>query len=308
MTDPVFFAPSRRISVSEIAELTGAKLADAAHGDRLVSGIASATDGGEGKLVFVEGKRNAALLEKLTAAAVLCTSDFANQVPAGIAALVTAKPQRAFASGRAAHLSGLGAAAADDRRGRDFAARRHLQGREAGRRRTVEAGAVIGPGVAIGAGTVIAANAVIGPSTQIGRDCYVGPGASIQCALIGNRVFIFGGAQIGREGFGFVAGPRSAERLPQIGRVVIQDDVEIGANTTVDRGAMADTVIGEGTKIDNLVQIAHNVSIGRGCMIAGKVGLSGSRDARRRRPIGGGAGIADHMTIGSGAQLAAGRA
>ena len=97
MTDPVFFAPSRRISVSEIAELTGARLTEPAHGDRLVSGIASATDGGEGKLVFVEGKRNAALLEKLTAAAVLCTSDFASQVPAGVAALVTAKPQWALA-------------------------------------------------------------------------------------------------------------------------------------------------------------------------------------------------------------------
>jgi len=147
---------------------------------------------------------------------------------------------------------------------------------------------------------------VIAASSQIGRDCYVGPGATIQCALIGNRVVIFGGAQIGREGFGFVAGPRSAERLPQIGRVVIQDDVEIGTNTTVDRGAMADTIIGEGTKIDNLVQIAHNVSIGRGCMIAGKVGLSGSVTLGDGVQIGGGAGIADHLTIGSGAQLAAG--
>ena len=147
----------------------------------------------------------------------------------------------------------------------------------------VEAGAVIGPGVAIGSGTVIAANAVIGASSQIGRDCYVGPGATVQCALIGNRVVIHRRCPDRPEGFGFVAGPRSAERLPQIGRVIIQDDVEIGANTTVDRGAMADTVIGEGTKIDNLVQIAHNVSIGRGCMIAGQCRAVRLGDARRWR-------------------------
>ena len=123
----------------------------------------------------------------------------------------------------------------------------------------VEAGAVIGPGVAIGAAPSSPPTPSIGANAQIGRDCFIGPCATVQAALIGNRVVIHGGAQIGREGFGFVAGPRGAERIPQIGRVVIQDDVEIGANTTVDRGALGDTVIGEGTKIDNQVQIAHNI-------------------------------------------------
>ena len=306
MTNPVFFAPSRQISVSEIAELTGAQLADQAHGARLVSGIASAVEGGAGKLVFVEGKRNAGLLNDLSAAAVLCTGDLAALVPAGIAVLVTPKPQWAFAlAGRLMHPA---AARPLPMTGETGISPRAVVSKDARLEDgvTVEAGVVIGPGVAIGSGTLIAANAVIGASSQLGRDCYVGPGASIQCALIGNRVVIFGGAQIGREGFGFVAGPRSAERLPQIGRVVIQDDVEIGANTTVDRGAMADTVIGEGTKIDNLVQIAHNVSIGRGCMIAGKAGLSGSVTLGDGVQLGGGVGIADHLTIGSGAQLAAG--
>ncbi|RUW38975.1 UDP-3-O-(3-hydroxymyristoyl)glucosamine N-acyltransferase, partial [Mesorhizobium sp. M8A.F.Ca.ET.021.01.1.1] len=131
----------------------------------------------------------------------------------------------------------------------------------------IEAGAVVGPGVSIGSGTVIAPNAVIGQSCQIGRDGYVGPGASIQYALIGNRVIIHGGARIGQDGFGFVGGAKGPERVPQIGRVVIQDDVEIGSNSTVDRGAMSDTIIGQGTKIDNLVQIAHNVRIGRNCIV-----------------------------------------
>jgi len=151
----------------------------------------------------------------------------------------------------------------------------------------------------------VAPNAVIGRHCRIGRDSYVGPGASLQYALVGNRVIIHGGARIGQDGFGFVPGAKGPERVPQIGRVVIQDDVEIGSNTTVDRGAMADTVIGEGTKIDNLVQIAHNVRIGRGCIIAGHCGLSGSVTLGDFVMLGGRVGIADHITVGDRAQVAA---
>ena len=170
----------------------------------------------------------------------------------------------------------------------------------------IEAGAVIGAGAEIGSGTVIAPTAVIGKQCRIGRDGFVGPGASVQFALIGDRCVIHGGARIGQDGFGFVPGAKGPERIPQIGRVIIQDDVEIGANTTVDRGAMADTVIGEGTKVDNLVQIAHNVRIGRGCIIAGHCGLSGSSVLGDFVMLGGSVGLADHITIGTGAQIAAG--
>jgi UDP-3-O-[3-hydroxymyristoyl] glucosamine N-acyltransferase len=169
----------------------------------------------------------------------------------------------------------------------------------------VEAGAVIGPEVAIGSGTIVAPNAVIGRLCQIGRGSYVGPGASLQATLAGDRVIIHAGARIGQDGFGFVAGASGPERVPQIGRVVIQDDVEVGSNTTVDRGAMADTVIGEGTKIDNLVQIAHNVRIGRGCIIAGHCGISGSVTLGDYVMLGGRVGIADHLTIGDRVQVAA---
>jgi UDP-3-O-[3-hydroxymyristoyl] glucosamine N-acyltransferase len=169
----------------------------------------------------------------------------------------------------------------------------------------IEAGAVIGPRVGIGRGTVVAPNATIGQSCQIGRDGYIGPNASVQYALVGNRVIVHGGAKIGQDGFGFVPGAKGPERMPQIGRVVIQDDVEIGANSTVDRGAMSDTVIGEGTKIDNLVQIGHNVRIGRGCIIAGHCGLSGSVTLGDFVMLGGRVGVADHVSIGTGAQVAA---
>jgi UDP-3-O-[3-hydroxymyristoyl] glucosamine N-acyltransferase len=130
--------------------------------------------------------------------------------------------------------------------------------------------------------------------------------ASIQYALLGNRVIVHGGAMIGQDGFGFVAGATGPERMPQIGRVVIQDDAEIGANTTIDRGAMADTIIGEGTKIDNLVQVAHNVRLGRGCIIAGHCGLSGSVVLGDHAMLGGGVGISDHVTVGARAQVGAG--
>src|SRR5690606_32350 len=125
-----------------------------------------------------------------------------------------------------------------------------------------------------------------------------GAGAVVQATLAGNRVIIHPGARIGQDGFGFVAGASGPERIPQIGRVVIQDNVEIGANSTVDRGAMADTIIGENTKIDNLVQIAHNVRIGRNCLIASQAGISGSVIVGDNVMMGGGAGIADHFVVG----------
>jgi UDP-3-O-[3-hydroxymyristoyl] glucosamine N-acyltransferase len=146
---------------------------------------------------------------------------------------------------------------------------------------------------------------VVGRNSQIGRNAYVGPNATVQYALIGNNVIIHAGAKIGQDGFGFVAGRGGPERIPQIGRVVIQDNVEVGANSTIDRGAMADTVIGENTKIDNLVQIAHNVRIGRGCIIAGLTGISGSVTIGDNVLMGGGVGLADHVVIGDRAQLAA---
>jgi UDP-3-O-[3-hydroxymyristoyl] glucosamine N-acyltransferase len=305
MTDPVFFAPSRRISALEVANLTGAELIDPAHADIAITGMASAAEGGEGALVYVEGGKNAHLAERADAAAILCTSDIASRVKPGIAVLVSKRPQLAFALiGRLLFPAAASPVAMTGETG--ISARAHIDPTarlESGV--IVEAGAVIGPDVAIGSGTVVAPHAVIGSMCQIGRDCYVGPGASVQYALIGNRVIIHGGARIGQDGFGFVGGASGPERIPQIGRVVIQDNVEIGANSSVDRGALADTVIGENTKIDNLVQVAHNVRIGRNCLIAAQAGISGSVTIGDNVVMGGACGIADHLTIGAGAHLAA---
>jgi UDP-3-O-[3-hydroxymyristoyl] glucosamine N-acyltransferase len=164
---------------------------------------------------------------------------------------------------------------------------------------------MIGAGAEIGGGTAIGPSAVIGPNTTIGRDCSVGPGATVMHALIGNRVIIHPGARIGQDGFGFVPGPGGHMKIPQVGRVVIQDDVEIGANSTIDRGSIRDTIVGEGTKIDNLVQVGHNTQIGRHCFLTGLVGISGSVTIGDFAALGGNAGVAPHVTIGAGASIAA---
>ena len=134
----------------------------------------------------------------------------------------------------------------------------------------------------------------------IGRGCYVGPGASVTHALVGDRVILHAGVRIGQDGFGFAMGAKGHLKVPQIGRVIIQDDVEIGANSCVDRGALKDTVIGEGTKIDNLVQIGHNVVIGRHCVIVGQTGISGSAELGDFVVMGGQSGAVGHIKIGAG--------
>jgi UDP-3-O-[3-hydroxymyristoyl] glucosamine N-acyltransferase len=169
---------------------------------------------------------------------------------------------------------------------------------------TIDPLAVIGPRAEIGAGTVIAAGAGVGPDVRIGRQCAVGAGATILHALIGDRVIVRSGARIGQDGFGYLSGPRGHEKIPQSRRVIIQDDAEIGANSTIDRGSVRDTVIGEGTKIDNLVQIAHNVSIGRHCLIAAQTGIAGNVTVGDFVAIGGQAAVAGDVAIGEGAVVA----
>jgi UDP-3-O-[3-hydroxymyristoyl] glucosamine N-acyltransferase len=163
---------------------------------------------------------------------------------------------------------------------------------------------VIGREATVGDGTTIAAGAVVGFRVVLGRDCYVGAGATLIHAIVGNGVILHPGVRIGQDGFGFAMGGNGHVKVPQIGRVVIGDDVEIGANTTVDRGALSDTIIGEGTKIDNLVQVAHNVIIGRHCVIVAQSGIAGSAQLGDFVVMGAHSGVIGHVTVGNGAQIA----
>jgi UDP-3-O-[3-hydroxymyristoyl] glucosamine N-acyltransferase len=169
----------------------------------------------------------------------------------------------------------------------------------------VGVGAVIGPKAQIGRGSVIGSGAVVGAGVAVGRDCVIGPRAVVVFALLGDRVRVHAGAVVGEPGFGAAVGPRGVVDMPQLGRVILQDAVTIGANSCVDRGAFGDTVVGENTKIDNLVQIAHNVVIGRDCVLAAHTGVSGSTSIGDGCMMGGRVGIADHVTIGAGVRLAA---
>jgi UDP-3-O-[3-hydroxymyristoyl] glucosamine N-acyltransferase len=167
------------------------------------------------------------------------------------------------------------------------------------------AGVVIGPAAEIGEGSRIGAGSVIAPGVAIGRGCEIGANVTISHAYIGDGVTILPGVQIGQPGFGFASSEKGHVKVPQLGRVIIQDRVEIGAGSTIDRGALGDTVIGEGTKLDNLVQVGHNVHIGRHCVIVSQVGIAGSTVIEDFAVLGGQVGIADHVHIGPGARLAA---
>jgi UDP-3-O-[3-hydroxymyristoyl] glucosamine N-acyltransferase len=170
----------------------------------------------------------------------------------------------------------------------------------------IEPGAVIGEGALIGRGTRIGANSVIGPGVQIGRDCAIGPNVTVMCALIGDRVKLLSGARIGEAGFGAAGSATGPLDVPQLGRVILQDGVTVGANSCIDRGAYDDTVVGENSKIDNLVMIGHNCVIGRNALIAAHTGISGSVTVGDNVMFGGKAGIGDHLSIGEGARVAAG--
>ncbi|WP_343225690.1 UDP-3-O-(3-hydroxymyristoyl)glucosamine N-acyltransferase [Oricola nitratireducens] len=306
---PQFLKISETLNARAIAQMCDGRLADDALGDNAIDGLSSVSDARPGTLVYVQKLVAGADLSRLAhAAAVLCTEDKFGSIPEGPAKIAVRAPQAAFARiGRHLYPDSIGPSRVTVSEGchPEYPDARvsALAVIESGA--VIEAGAVVGDHAAVGRNTVIGANAVIADHCQIGRDCHIGAGAVIQYALIGNGVLVHGGAQIGQDGFGFIPGAGGLEKMPQLGRVIIQDRVEIGANTTIDRGTLDDTVIGEGTKIDNLVQIAHNVVIGRNCVIAGHAGLSGSVTLGDGCMLGGRAGIADHLTIGSNVQIAA---
>ncbi len=163
---------------------------------------------------------------------------------------------------------------------------------------------MIGPSAKIGSGTLIGAHAVIGPGVQVGRDCAIGANCTVTHSHVGDRVIIHPGCHIGQDGFGYVSNAEGHAKIPQVGRVIIHNDVEIGSGTRIDRGGMRDTVIGEGTKIDNLCQIGHNCVVGRHCIIVAQSGLSGSVTLEDFVVLGPRTGIIPHITVGRGAKLA----
>jgi UDP-3-O-[3-hydroxymyristoyl] glucosamine N-acyltransferase len=306
MTEPIFFKQNIGLSVAEIAALASAKLRADAHLERRISNIAPLELAGPDDLTFIDSAKYVGDLQSTHAGACLLTAQFEAHAPPHVAVLFVREPYRAFVMvAKTLFPEALRPSSLFEAKVIATGSIVHPSARiESGV--TVDPGAVVGPRAEIGAGSVIAAGALIGPDVRIGRDCTVGAGATVMHALIGDRVLIHTGCRIGQDGYGYLAGPKQREKIPQLGRVIIQDDVEIGANTTVDRGSFRDTMIGEGTKIDNLVQIGHNVIIGRHCILVAQVGISGSVTIKDNVIIGGQVGIADHVEIGERAVIAGG--
>jgi UDP-3-O-[3-hydroxymyristoyl] glucosamine N-acyltransferase len=305
MTEAFFFQRRAGLTLREIVALTGAEPRRGADLDRRVTGIAALDRAAPGDLCFLDKAKFAGQASICQAGACLAPERLAHLLPDCVSVLHAREPYRAFVEvSRTLFADMLRPSSLFEAQGIAAGAAVHPSARlENGV--TIDPGAVIGPRAEIGAATVIGAGAAVGPNVHIGRDCAIGPNASIMHALIGDRVIVHPGCRIGQDGFGYLMGAAGRVKVPQIGRVIVQDDVEIGANTTIDRGAMSDTVIGEGTKIDNLVQIAHNVLIGRHCILVSQTGISGSAIIEDNVVIGGQVGIADHVTVGAGTVLAA---
>jgi UDP-3-O-[3-hydroxymyristoyl] glucosamine N-acyltransferase len=301
---PAFLGESCELTIAEIVALTRATLRSGPPPDRPIRSVAPLDAAGTADISFLDGAKHAGELAATRAGACLMAPHFADGAPAGLVVLLTDEPYRAFvAVARALFPSALRPSSLFEAGGRVAGAHVHPSARlEANV--TVDPLAVIGPRAEIGAGTVIAAGAGVGPDVCIGRQCAIGAGASILRAFIGDRVIVHPGARIGQDGFGYLSGPRGHEKVPQTGRVIIQDDAEIGANSAIDRGSIRDTLIGEGTKIDNLVQIAHNVAIGRHCLIAAQAGIAGNVTVGDFVSIGAQAGVAGDVAIGEGAVVA----
>ena len=299
-----FFDRPSGLTIAEIISLTGAESRADVHVSHFVTDVAPIDLAGPADLTFIESNKYADALATTRAGACLMPQRFESRAPGTLIVLRTDQPYRAFvAVHRELYPQSLRPGslfeASDVAPGATIHPTARLEGGV-----TVDPGTVIGPRAEIGAGSIIAATAVIGPDVLIGRDCVIGAGCSIMHTLIGDGVVIHPGCRIGQDGFGYIEGA-GRQKIPQTGRVIIQNDVEIGAGTTIDRGGIRDTMIGEATKIDNLCQIGHNVVIGRHCVVVALSGLSGSVTLEDFAVLGGAVGLAPHVTIGRGGRVAA---
>lgn len=297
--DPRFHPAGPPLTLAEAARIAGGTLAG---GDpaRLVQGVGPLAGATAEEVSFLDNRRYASQLAATRAAAVVLKADFADALPAGVAAIVTAEPYLGF--GRiAARLHpapplrpGVHPTAVVD------------PSASLGEGCEVGPYAVIGAGAEIGPGCLIGPHAVIGEGVVLGAGCRIGAHASVSHCLAGRGVVLHPGARVGQEGFGFAVTPEGRfETMPQLGRVILGDLVEIGANACVDRGSQGDTVLGAGTRLDNMVQIGHNVRTGRGCVIVAQAGLSGSATLGDGVQMGGQSGLTGHLTIGDRVRIGA---
>lgn len=299
MADKRFFAVAGPFTTDEIARRTGATLVGSDNGKLVLRDVAPLDAAGADQLSFLDNRKYLDLFRKTGAGACFVHPDLSREAPRNVVVLVTPEPYRAYALAAQAFypdpppVPGIAPSAVVDATV------------ELGEGCRIEANAVIGDHAKLGKRCLVGANAVIGAGVVLGDDVRVGANAGVSHSLVGNRVRIYPGARLGQDGFGFAPDRKGFVKVPQLGRVVVGDDVEIGANSTIDRGAGPDTVIGSGTMIDNLVQIGHNVQIGRQCVLVSQTGISGSTKLGDFVMIGGQGGLIGHLDIGTGARIGA---
>lgn len=298
--DPRFFASSGPQTLACLAEAAGIPLPDGIDADRTLTGIGPLTSAGPTEISFLDNRRYLGSLRASRAGVVLVPPAFAAEVPADCLVLPTPQPYLGFIRiARLFHplpspVPGIHPAA--------VVAPDAVLGEGC----EVAPGAVIGAGARIGAGCVIGANVVVGPGVEIGDGCWLHALSSVSHAILGRGVVLHPGARVGQEGFGFAPTPDGRfETAPQLGRVILGDMVEVGANSCIDRGGQDDTVIGPGTRIDNLVQVGHNVRTGRGCILVAQAGIAGSTVLGDYVTVAAQAGLTGHIEIGSKARIGA---
>ncbi len=294
--DERFFHRTGPHSIDAIAALLGISAEQPA---RLFSGVAPLQSAGPEDVSFLNNRRYAGLLAETKAGAVILHPDFVEKLPEGCVALATAEPYVGWAKVSALFFpfpvpaAGVHPAAVID------------PSASVDPTAEIGPGAVIGAGARIGAGSSIGPLAYVAPGVVVGRHCRIHAQVTLSHAILGDRVVIYPGARIGQDGFGFAISKAGFTPVPQLGRVLIGDGAEIGANTTIDRGSAQDTVIGPGVHVDNLVQIGHNVHIGAHSVVVAQAGISGSTQIGQGVMIAAQAGLTGHLKIGDKARIGA---
>jgi UDP-3-O-[3-hydroxymyristoyl] glucosamine N-acyltransferase len=298
MADPRFFTLSGPFTLGMLAQMTGAQLSDPAAAETIVVDVAPLQDADRTHVSFLDNRKYAEAFKTTKAGACFVRSDLAAFAPQGTVCLLSKNPYKAYALTAQAFYP--------DQAVQEYRAPSVVidETADIGLNCSIEHGAIIGKNVKIGARCRIQPFAVIRDGVEIGDDCDIGPHAYLTHCILGSKVRIHPGVSVGRPGFGFALDPTGYVAVPQLGRVIIETDVEIGAHSTIDRGAGPDTVIGQGTRIDNLVQIAHNVKVGKYCVIVSQTGISGSTQLGDYVMTGGQSGLAGHLKIGAGVKIA----
>ena len=299
MADSRFFKRSGPFSLSQLAELAEAELQSGSDPAMEFQDVAPLDSAGLEDVSFLDNRRYVEQFEQSKAGACIVDPEFAERAPEGMKLILTKRPYRGYAKVAQAFYPAQApvpgshpSAVVDD-------------SASVGEGSELGAGVVVGPGTKIGRGCRLGANTVVGQGVEIGDGTVIGANVSLEFCIIGRACQIHAGARIGPRGFGFSMDPEGFVDVPQLGRVIVEDGVEIGANSTIDRGAGPDTVIGAGAKIDNLVQIGHNVRIGRGCVLVAQSGVAGSSVLQDFVAVAAQAGVSGHLKIGAGARIGA---